>query len=360
MTIRKYSKKSDWYSDIKSNFFEENNELLEDTLELNQFYTTQSKRKKCKLCDHTVDLETSVFTNHGVNYIFCEHCGHLNGSHKDTQEFADAIYIKGKDGEKKDVELNDYSTNYVDERFVQRVNHIYAPKFQFMNDYMPHSNFNLLDVGCGAGHFVAAAIRGGGSGNIEAEGVDVNREMIEFGNVQMSLLNIDPIASRDPLKTVNPTELNSLIKNTEASVISALGVIEHLSDLPGFVRAFHESTAEFVFYSVPMFSFSVIIENIFSDVFPRHLREGHTHLFTEKSIEFFNELLNCESIAEWRFGTDMLDLYRSITVELNKEENSPLSGILGDQFQPLVDDLQSVLDENHFCSEIHVLAQKTN
>jgi len=325
-------------------------------------YTAQPKRKRCKLCNHTVESEINGFTNHAVSYIFCEHCGHLNGRHRDTQEFANALYTTSKTGE-KNVDIDDYSTNYVDERFVQRIEQIYAPKFQFLTEHMPFSNFNLLDVGCGAGHFVAAAIEEGGgvegSGNVEAEGVDVNRDMVEFGNAQMGLLNIDSGRKDDPLKLVNPSKIFPLIKNTDTSVISALGVIEHLSDLPGFVKAFSESKCEFVFYSVPMFSFSVIIENVFSDVFPRHLREGHTHLFTEKSVKVFNELLNCEPIAEWRFGTDMLDLYRSFSVELNKEENNVLAGMLDTQFQPLVDDLQSLLDENHFCSEIHVLAKKT-
>ena len=68
------------------------------------------------------------------------------------------------------------------------------------------------------------------------------------------------------------------IKNSDADVISAIGVIEHLREPHKFFEAFKESKARYIYYSVPMFSLSVALENVSDDIFPRQLSAGHTHL----------------------------------------------------------------------------------
>ena len=108
-----------------------------------------------------------------------------------------------------------------------------------------------------------------------------------------------------------------------------------------------------------MFSFSVVLENIFNNVFPRHLSGGHTHLFTEQSIARMNEIIGAKSIAEWRFGVDIMDLYRSALSNLQQNRCSQkLMDYLHNGFGTKLDDLQSILDRNHFCSEIHCVVSK--
>jgi hypothetical protein len=98
---------------------------------------------------------------------------------------------------------------------------------------------------------------------------------------------------------------------------------------------------------------------VFSEVFPRHLSGGHTNLFTENSLLKLNELLGVEPIAEWRFGTDFMDLYRSLITMINKNGGSKrfleasISGL-----KPKLDELQFILDKAHFCSQIHCVAKK--
>ena len=108
-----------------------------------------------------------------------------------------------------------------------------------------------------------------------------------------------------------------------------------------------------------MFSLSVIFEIIFQNVFPRQLSGAHTHLFTEKSISKMNDLIGVNSIGEWRFGTDFMDLYRNILFNLKKQDVSEnIIDYFNKNFLNNIDNFQPILDKNHSCSEIHVLAKK--
>jgi hypothetical protein len=42
-----------------------------------------------------------------------------------------------------------------------------------------------------------------------------------------------------------------------------------------------------------------------------------------KWYDFFTEMAEGEVIAEWRFGTDMVDLFRCLDLELVQNEGSP-------------------------------------
>ena len=149
------------------------------------------------------------------------------------------------------------------------------------------------------------------------------------------------------------------VENSNSQILSAIGVIEHLREPSKLFDAFKESNIEFLYYSVPMFSLSVILENVFKNIFPRQLSAGHTHLYTENSIIKMNNILGIDSIAEWRFGTDYLDLFRSLNVMLKKNKTSKkLLNYFNEEFIQMIDKFQEIVDESHFCSEIHVLGKK--
>ena len=108
-----------------------------------------------------------------------------------------------------------------------------------------------------------------------------------------------------------------------------------------------------------MFSLTEILEIIFQNVFPRQLSGAHTHLFTEKSILKLNNLLGTKLVGEWRFGTDIMDLYRNIFVNLkSKKSSNKVFKYLNENFRKNIDEFQSILDINHSCSEIHVIVKK--
>ena len=108
-----------------------------------------------------------------------------------------------------------------------------------------------------------------------------------------------------------------------------------------------------------MFSFSTILEVAFPEKFPRVLSGGHTHLFTEESIQKLHDIWDFKSIGEWRIGLDAADLIGVVNQGLTKNAASQsLGDVFNGQILRLVDDLQGVFDRNHFCSELHCLVRK--
>jgi 2-polyprenyl-3-methyl-5-hydroxy-6-metoxy-1,4-benzoquinol methylase len=340
--IKKYSKESSFYLQTKADYFEENQKHLLKAKKQNKLYLAQPKRVNCKICETT--LPTLVdFNSHEIDYVFCENCNHLNGTHDDTSSFVDKIYLNA-DGAM-------YASEYFDENFLQRTTDIYLPKVDFLTESLPLEEYQVLDIGCGSGYFSLGCLLR----NIRVTGLDVGKQQVEFGNSQ-----IFHHFEQKPLICVDENSIYEEIKNTNADVISAIGVIEHLREPKKFFEAFKLSKAKYLYYLVPMFSLSAVLENIISNVFPRVLFGDHTHLFTEQSIGELNNLMGVKSLSEWRFGSDVMDLYRFITVNLQSNNSSQkMIEFVNDGLGTKIDELQSILDMNHFSSEIHVVATKT-
>lgn len=339
---RQYSKSSGFYSEQKSDFLDRNEQLLNKARAQNKFYSQQPKRTKCKICKTPLGHEAD-FNSHLISYFFCSSCNHLNGEFEDTESFVAEIYTS-ENG-------SGYSANYVAEEYSKRLEQIYLPKLDFLIESLTGEEVTILDVGCGSGYFVGAAERR----SVKATGIDLNASMVSYGNKQLDLSsNLDK-----PLKLVSENDFFDEILKTDSSVVSAIGVIEHLREPQEFFQAFDQSSARYLFYSVPLFSLSAIFENVFPSVFPRHLSGAHTHLFTEQSIKSMHDIFGLKTVSEWRFGTDVLDLLRSLTVRIDDLKGSKkvldyLQNILGAH----LDSFQKILDEAHFCSEIHVVAEK--
>jgi len=339
--IKKYSKSSEFYLSSKSDFFSSNDDLLKKAVEKNALYLKQPKRVCCKLCQASLPAVTD-FTSHDVEYVFCTNCNHLNGIYEDTQDFVEHLYMSDSGKE--------YASNYLDKNFEKRAIEVYLPKVDFLMTTLPPKTNKILDVGCGSGYFVHAALLR----NLEPIGLDVSKTMVEFGNSQ-----IQQILSCAPLDFAEEEGFFQAIKDTDAEVISAIGVIEHLREPHKFFEAFNQCKAKYLYYSVPMFSLSVALESVSRDIFPRQLSAGHTHLFTEDSIREMHKIMNISSIGEWRFGTDIMDLYRHYMVKLQSHNASKkMIEFFYDGFGARIDELQNILDLNHSCSEIHVVAAK--
>jgi SAM-dependent methyltransferase len=340
--ILKYSKSSNFYLQTKKDFFSENDSLLSESKKQNQLYASQPSRITCKICDN--ELPKAVdFNSHGIDYIFCMECNHLNGKFIDTEDFYNKLYTFSGG-----IEYN--SSGYIDDKFHQRTIDIYIPKVDFLINVLPPKKYQILDIGCGGGYFVYAALLR----NLTAFGIDVSNTSVDFGNKQLSnLINSTPLELR------NEEGFYYEIINSNAEIISAIGVIEHLREPQKFFEAFRKSRAKYLYYSVPMFSFSVILENIFKEVFPRQLSIDHTHLFTEDSIQKMNDLIGVRSIAEWRFGTDIMDLFRCSLISIhNNNASQKLKDYLNSGLGDIKDELQAIFDKHHFCSEIHCIASK--
>ena len=152
--VAKFGKKYDDIFKIKKNFLKDNNFLLKRQKRISKIYSNQPVRKFCKACKKK--LKGDTFFNHGIRYIQCKNCSHINGRFQDTIKYSNKIYLS------KSV---NYSNNYrsVDiKNFSFRQKKIYNPKAKFLRDCLKtEKKLEILDFGCGSGYFVSSLIDNG-------------------------------------------------------------------------------------------------------------------------------------------------------------------------------------------------------
>ncbi len=332
---KKVVKFSKDYSDIlkiKNSFYDENFLHLNNRKKIYQEYVNQPKRKSCKNCNN--DASKSFIEIHKVKYFFCEKCGHVNGVNEDTKDFTDKLYFGKKGKNYSKVYLNDY---------VSRVKKIYSPKVDFLMQVV-NKQPKVLDVGCGAGHFVYACE----INKIEAKGIEPSEELVNLGKNFIKKNNISKILMEDAY---------SEITNTDSNVISLIGVLEHVRYPRKILESYLKSKAEYLYILVPIFSLSNFIEKNFLNIFPRHSSGGHTHFYTEESLNYIAKEFNLKIVGEWWFGQDFADLYRSLLIN-HKNLNPTYTKMLNKYLFNEIADLQNVLDKKKICSEVHMIFSK--
>lgn len=339
--IKKYSKPLGNLNSLKRNFFENNDGMLKMADGMADILLSQPPRTVCKICG--ASLPDKLYTNHRIGYIECTQCGHLNSECEDTDDFASKVYIE-----------DDYSKNYSaadKEGYLNRMNMIYVPKAEFLSESLASEglgiqDIDILDIGAGCGYFVSAARKLG----MHAIGIEVSDSEVAYGNA---------MTDEPYLTCVGLTDSIDYITNTKANVVSAIGVLEHLIHLSENLDAIaNNKNIKYLYASVPMFSFSSCFEAAFQDCYNRHTGGTHTHLFSNESIAKMADSIGFEIAYEWRFGSDINDLYRFLMVSMQKNGNSEMADYFSDKFTPLMDDLQNVLDKSEFSSELHFILKR--
>ncbi|SEA83391.1 Methyltransferase domain-containing protein [Oribacterium sp. KHPX15] len=338
----KYGKSYTSVSNLKSDFVHNNKSHLEENERIARIYSQQPKRKACKICGFLLD-RNSMFHSHGLNYYHCVKCGHINGEYVETNEFTSRIY-----------EQSDYGKAYrmgSKDEFLTRLENIYLPKAEFLRDALKAksvnpNNIKVLDVGAGSGFFVGALDKLGFS----AKGVEVSKAQVEYANEMLGMKLLEHVPQADVVDK---------ICESDAEVISFIGVLEHIVNLNQVLNVVKENQKiSYIYFSVPMFSYSVFWEAISNDVFNRLLGGSHTHIFTNSSLEYLYRQNGWKKIAEWRFGTDIPDLQRIIQVKMMENGNEYLANLFYEKLSDVIDKIQLIFDQQEFSSETHVLVEK--
>ncbi|HOO27390.1 MAG TPA: methyltransferase domain-containing protein [Lachnospiraceae bacterium] len=336
---RKYGKPFGDLNKLKTNFFENNDGMLEMADHMAKIFSAQPRRTNCKICGEP--LGEPLFHSHGIGYIECSKCGHLNGEFEDTDDFASKVYIQ-----------DDYSKNYSSkdrEEYNRRLSTIYIPKAEYLQSCMEKeqlADIRLLDIGAGCGYFVAAAKKLG----MQASGIEISENQVNYGNTMADETILTHVGLHDSI---------NFIEKTDANVISAIGVLEHLINLQENLDAIGSNhNIQYLYASVPMFSFSCAFEAANQQCYNRHTGGTHTHLFSNSSIRYMAEQMGFEPVYEWRFGSDINDLYRFLTMMLTKSGNSAFASDFSGKFVPLMDELQLILDKSDFSSELHFILKR--
>jgi hypothetical protein len=215
------------------------------------------------------------------------------------------------------------------------------------NNTDPHS-LKYLDFGAGSGYFVAALDK---MGLRNIEGREVSKTQVELGNSMIG---------RDLVKIHRLENTKELLRETDSQVISMIGVLEHLQNPREAIREIEDnSRIKYFFVSVPTFSLSTYLELLSPDIFHRQLGSSHTHLYTEKSLHHLASEFGFKIVGEWWFGSDMVDLYRHLRVNLDKIPTSKkFKDICMKELIPLIDSMQLEIDKSHGSSEVHLLFEK--
>lgn len=338
---KKYGKTIEGIFDIKQNFFQNDEQLLIDNLKVSEVACQQPKRINCKNCDRKLQ-EGVDFIKQKISYILCENCNHLNSKYDDTEELANAIYVE---------EITNYSKTYAEsnkESWINRAQRIYVPKAEFLKsilgDKKSISNYSVADLGAGSGYFIYALEEVGFS---NVQGYEVSRNQVNLS--ELMLKN----------KNVQYTELNDLlniVQTVSADVISMVGVLEHLTNPRKVLQAISKNPSiKYLYISVPLFSYSVFMELLNENHFNRHLSGGHTHLYTNESLEYMAKEFNFTIEAKWQFGADIMDAFRFSSIKLKSKMSSKMQEIYEEKMLGIMDDLQLVMDKNNFSSEVHMI-----
>ncbi len=327
----------------KQEFFENNNEMLSIGKDMNRLYSDQPKRNECKNCNYS--LGQIDFTKLYVNYSICAQCGHLNGRNQDTNLFCSKVYTDNKGSSYSKV----YNSKNSD-AYKRRTHDIYIPKALFLSDALDHigiipKELSYADIGAGSGYFVSAMRD---IGLISSIGYEVSEEQVSFGNTMIGEAVLSQIDIDDTIK---------LVKLIDVDVVSLIGVLEHVQHPREMLKALKENqNIKFLYISVPLFSLSVFFEMIFPNVMNRQLSGAHTHLYTEESLEYMANEFGFNRVASWWFGTDMVDLHRSMLVSLSERGyDKGVSSLWSDKFEAIIDSLQLELDRKNMSSEVHML-----
>lgn len=338
--ISRFSKRA---KDIlqKAQFFVETNDTqLKFVREIDNVYARQALRRTCKLCE-SVPSDDS-FRSAGITYWLCGLCGHLNGQFAESKSFLSFVY-GGEDSEF-------YEYNY-SQHFEQRVRDIYLPKADFLLDVLREcghekpQTMRVLDFGSGAGQFLRALELTG----VSACGWEANDALHQVA--------IQHLESNQSIKVDSESSMAALA-DSKADVLALIGVLEHVEDPRLLLNSFRSSECQYLYLVVPMMSLSALLQQSFSKVFPRQLGADHTHLFTARSIQYLCDYWGLSIVGEWWFGTDIVDLYRSLVVSSENASDSTYLRLMESYLGAHIDEIQSVIDKARQSSEVHLVLQR--
>ena len=305
-------------------------------------YAEQPRRAGCVVCQTPVGAATFRFL--GAAYAICGDCGHLNGLTEDTLQFSRFLYEDGH------IDVTAYRDESRD-TFMSRVATVYRPKAQFLVDALRELNedpgrLRYADLGAGAGHFVVGLQECGLTNSI---GYETDAGLVESTNRRFG---------REILRHNRIEQLALLAETVEADVITMIFSLEHVHDLRGFMSALRRNrTLRHFYFAVPMFSPSTILDVAFPKFGPRTIGLGHTHLFSQSSLDRLCSVFGLHRTAEWWFGGNAFDVIRNIAVTLRANpETTGLAEAWQQQMFPITDDLQLAFDKHKLSSEIHLLA----
>ncbi len=334
MTTKKYSKPIDlrkfdrdisWRRDIASKQKAIAAKLAPYVFQVNE----------CPICGS--DSSEHFVTIYNYPYRECSQCGHLYSSSPPSAESLTALYTEDESG----VVLSAQAQIYIrKDLFQRRVDEIAFPKALFASELVGKTG-KWVDVGAGVGDLVLAAKRLGW----DSVGYESDNQEVEFAQ-SMGANVINLFLGPDNIKALN-----------DATVVSTINVLEHISDPKSLVRLIAEniSTEGYFLFEVPRFpSLSAFANKCFPDLAARNIYSpDHLHLFTDKSANIMLESAGFTTISTWFFGQDVYELFGNCMANAGFSNHH-----LIDSMMETTNALQAVIDQHGLSDTMLVLARK--
>jgi SAM-dependent methyltransferase len=332
--------------DMQPNLMSEIDKHISEEDDYVGLYLENPIREVCIIC--AAPLAEKDFARKGIEFSFCERCGHINGNHVANTESHLATY------QELSLDIMNYAESYLDskESFVKKIKDIYLPKALFLKEVLEVEMNNaelldleILDFGTGSGHMVGAISQ---LGFTNITGIDPMKPAIVHGRDVMGVNKLEYIAIEDSI---------NYLRNTTAKVVLMLCSIPHVENHHEIMDAIKlNQNIKFILLKVPMFSLSSTFDVAHPKINSRVLSGTHTHLYTESSIRYLEETYELSRIAEWRFGSDFLDLYRHLQIICDRAEFSErYKNEISEKMLPILDKFQHELDSHNFSSELHLV-----
>lgn len=258
--IYKYGKSYLPIMKYKEDFLDENDAFLIEGERICRIYQTQPERTQCKVCGEKISSLCKSFVHHDIKYFICHKCGHVNGEFLETDDFSRKVYQE-----------SDYGLVYREDRkeeYNARVKDIYIPKAEFLLECLKEGSgkdtnaLSFLDVGAGSGYFVNALHYFG----VNAKGIEISQKQVDYGNA---------MTEREIITQCNQENIKNVIVESDADVVSFIGVLEHIIDLHEVLSSVNKNpNIRYIYFSVPLMSYSVVFEAAEEDVYNRLLGGG--------------------------------------------------------------------------------------
>jgi 2-polyprenyl-3-methyl-5-hydroxy-6-metoxy-1,4-benzoquinol methylase len=319
-------------------------ELVKKQNKAVSFLNKYPKRKNCLLCGKI--LKGQIFDHRGLNFIKCAECSHIQSEANPPKDYP---FIP-----KTGYEYKSIYPRQTEEEYNDRKKRVYTPKLDWAVDCLKgfgiplekQKNLSWTEIGCGAGYFLSSL---SDLGIKNYTGIDRDDNLVKFAQERLSQNKIK-------LSKKNAEEI---VKENKSNIYVAFFVFEHLENSFTFWKSLKKlPKGTILIFSVPIFGFSCIIENIFRKNYARNLDGAvHTQLYTDKSIDYALNMSGFEKRAEWIFGQDAGDLLRILKSNLNKYPKE-MTDLFSGKLTLSGDELQTALDHTRLADQRHMIAIK--
>ena len=288
----------------------------------------------CPVCEQSSQSAQVEVTVYGARYASCQHCSHVYVLERPEPSAIERFYTHN----------SQYASTYTDKATAElRLQSIAVPWCKWMLQTYQNAYGcapkKILDVGAGAGHFVAACRRLG----LEAQGIELSQDSRQFA-AKVWDIKLDGGDFVDLAESYRGVD-----------VVTFWGVLEHVPNPNALVQSAYElllrSQAGLIVSKVPRWDcLSTAIQRLNTDTVLRHLDPaGHIMCFTDSSLAELLARQHFAPCAAWYYGMDVYETLMQLGHNLGRYE------VLMETAQ-LQTALQQSIDEHTFSDGLTLAA----